>query len=70
MATRKDLDALLLDKISDALTLQQKKNRIGNLLYAMAYRDKSIRNRGSDKKPEWVPVESSANGEEIRSKKP
>jgi ATP-dependent DNA helicase RecG len=70
MATRKDLDSLLLDKLSDTLTAQQKKNRIGNLLYAMAHRDKSIRNRASDKKPEWVLAGVEEKGGEIRSKKP
>jgi ATP-dependent DNA helicase RecG len=69
VATRKDLDALLLDKISDALTLKQKKSRIGNLLYTMAHRDSTVRNRGSDKKPEWARTNAEKPEAKIRSKK-
>ena len=69
MATRKDIDSLLLDKLSDTLSAQQKQKRIGNLLYSMAHREKSIHNRGSDKKPQWVLVEAEEKGAKIRSKR-
>ncbi|MHB9007153.1 MAG: RNA-binding domain-containing protein [Limisphaerales bacterium] len=70
MATRKDVDSLLIDKLSDALSGQQKRKRIGNLLYAMAHREKSICNRGSDKKPQWIVVGAEEKSATIRSKKP
>ena len=56
-ASRKDIDDLLMDKLSDALTKAQKKNRISNLLAAMARKDGSIRNQGSDKQSVWVLIQ-------------
>ena len=56
-ASRKDIDDLLMDKLSDALTKAQKKNRISNLLAAMARKDGSIRNQGSDKQSAWVLIQ-------------
>ena len=31
-ATRKDIDSLIIDKLSDALTAQQKRKRVSNLI--------------------------------------
>ena len=56
-ASRKDIDDLLMDKLSDVLTKAQKKNRISNLLAAMARKDGSIRNQGSDKQSVWVLIQ-------------
>ena len=56
-ASRKDIDDLLMDKLSDVLTKAQKKNRISNLLAAMARKDGSIRNQGSDKQSAWVLIQ-------------
>lgn len=56
-ASRQDIDALLMDKLSDTLSHAQKKNRISNLLAAMARRDGSIRNQGSDRQSSWVLIE-------------
>ena len=53
-ASRKDIDNLLLDKLSDALDEQQKKNKVRNIIYAMANRDKTIVNKGSSLKSKWV----------------
>jgi len=53
-ASRKEIDDLLMNKLSDVLTYKQKKKKIGNLLYEMAYKDKTIQNTGSDRKPSWV----------------
>ncbi len=53
-ATRKDIDDLLMDKLSDVLTEKQKRYRVGNIIMDMARRDKTIRNQGSDRKPQWV----------------
>ena len=52
-ASRKDIDDLLLDKLSDVLSEKQKKIKINNLLNEMAKRDKSIKNYGTRKTPEW-----------------
>lgn len=53
-ASRKDIDELLMDKLSDALDEKQKKKKITNLLYEMHKKDSAIRNDGSNKKPKWV----------------
>lgn len=53
-ATRKDIDDLLKGKLSDVLTPEQQANRIRNLVLTMHRNDKSIRNRGSRKHPEWI----------------
>ena len=53
-ASRKDIDNLLLDKLSDALDEQQKKNKVRNVIYAMANKDNTIVNQGSSAKPHWV----------------
>ena len=45
MATRADLDKLILEKVSDALTADQKKNFVRNLLQEMK-RNKIVRNVG------------------------
>jgi ATP-dependent DNA helicase RecG len=51
-ATRQDIDKLIMNKLSELLTEQQKQNRIGNLLGSMK-REGLIENRGSKKKPQW-----------------
>jgi ATP-dependent DNA helicase RecG len=53
-ASRKDIDDLLLKKLSDVLGKKQKQNKISNLLYAMSKKDKIIRNTGSRHVPKWV----------------
>ena len=53
-ANRKDIDDLLMDKLPDVLTDKQKRYRVGNIIMGMARRDKTIRNQGSDRKPQWV----------------
>lgn len=52
-ASRKDLDDLLLDKLSDALDEKQKLNKIHNLLTKMRT-DQVIHNTGSRKVPSWA----------------
>jgi ATP-dependent DNA helicase RecG len=51
-ASRADIDALLLDKLSDALDGDQKLNKISNLITSMR-RAGEIRNAGSRKAPQW-----------------
>jgi len=53
-ANRKDIDELLMNKISEALDEKQKKKKINNLLYQMSKKERTIKNQGSFKKPEWV----------------
>ena len=53
-ASRKDIDNLLLNKLSDALDEQQKKNKVRNLIYAMANEDNTIVNKGISANPHWV----------------
>ncbi|MFA5857989.1 MAG: RNA-binding domain-containing protein [Elusimicrobiota bacterium] len=53
-ATRKDIDNLLLDKLSDVLNEKQKRNRIRNLMYEMSKKNRSIKNSGTNKCPKWV----------------
>lgn len=54
VASRKDIDDLLLDKLSDALNEKQKRKYIGNLLQEMSKKDKTIVNQGSSRYPKWV----------------
>jgi len=53
-ASRQDLDKLLVDKLSDILDEKQKRNKISNLLSQMSKKDRTIKNRGSDKSPKWI----------------
>ena len=53
-ATREEIDSLLMDKLSDALSAKQKSNKIHNLLYEMYSKDKTIKNSGSRKKSNWI----------------
>jgi len=51
-ASRAEIDKLLIEKLSDALTLEQKQRKIGNLLTKLRRRGR-ILNAGSRGKPEW-----------------
>ena len=51
-ASRDDINKLLLDKLSDALDVGQKRNKIANLLTKMR-RNGQIENKGSRTAPEW-----------------
>lgn len=53
-ASREDIDKLLLDKLSDALDENQKRNKVRNTLFEMSRKDNSIKNIGSQRKPKWV----------------
>jgi len=52
-ATRKEIEDLLFDKLSDVLKDEQKYNKIKNLLTSLRKEEKII-NNGSDKKSEWI----------------
>jgi len=53
-ASRQDIDGLLMNKLSDALSDQQKKNKISNLLAQMSKKDKTVKNKGSSRTPKWI----------------
>jgi ATP-dependent DNA helicase RecG len=52
-ATRREIDKLLWDKLSDALNHKQKQNKIGNLITSMRQAE-TIINTGSRKAPRWI----------------
>jgi len=52
-ASRKEIDELLFNKLSEVLTPSQKTNKISNILSKMS-RDQLICNIGSRRKPIWV----------------
>jgi len=60
-ASRKDLDDLLHDKLSDALEPKQKTNKIRNLIFAMSGKDKTIVNKGTTRNLIWVLNEDNPN---------
>jgi len=51
-ASRKEIDKLLMDKLSDVLSERQKKTKVGSLLTKMR-RAGVICNNGSRKEPSW-----------------
>jgi len=53
-ASRKEIYELLKDKISDILDEKQKINKVRNLIYLMARKDRTIRNTGNNRNPKWV----------------
>lgn len=55
-ASRQEIDRLLAGKLSDALDVEQKQNKISNLLSNLR-RSKRIKNSGSRKAPIWVLAE-------------
>lgn len=52
-ASRKELDDLLMDKLSAVLTDKQKKVKVNNLIASLR-KDGTIENVGSDTRPRWV----------------
>lgn len=56
VASRSEINKLLLDKLSEALTEDQKINKINNLITKMR-RHGTIVNQGSDRAPRWVLAE-------------
>ncbi len=53
-ASRKELDDLLIVKLPDVLSEEQKRNRISNLLYRLSKKDNLIINKGTSRAPKWV----------------
>ena len=52
-ASRKDVDDAVLAKLSDRLTLEQKKTKVRNLLQELVRKGR-IRNQGTRPRPQWV----------------
>jgi ATP-dependent DNA helicase RecG len=52
-AGKQDIDHLLKDILPGVLDEKQRANKIRNLLYAMSRKDKSIINKGTNRKPVW-----------------
>lgn len=59
--SREEIDRLLLDKLPEILTPEQKRAKIHNLLTSLARKSRAIVNTGSRKKPQWVLVPAPAN---------
>ena len=57
-ATRRELESMVLDKLSDALDEKQKKTKFRNLLHSMSKRDQTIEKQGTTQKGRWVLVQS------------
>ncbi|NLW75911.1 MAG: transcriptional regulator, partial [Methanomicrobiales archaeon] len=55
--SRKEIDELLLDKLPEILTDEQKRSKIHNFLSTLS-RQKRIRNTGTRKDPKWIIIES------------
>ena len=53
-ASRKEIDELLISKLSDTLDERQKLNKVRNLLYAMSKRDNVIKNIVLGNKSKWI----------------
>jgi ATP-dependent DNA helicase RecG len=52
--SREDIDGLLLDKLPEVLSAEQKRAKVHNLLTSLARKHRAIVNTGSRKKPRWV----------------
>ncbi|MGV8109609.1 MAG: hypothetical protein AB2L10_09285 [Methanospirillum sp.] len=55
--SRKEIDELLLNKLPEVLTEEQKRSKIHNLLSILS-RQKRIHNTGTRKEPKWIVAES------------
>jgi len=55
--SRKEIDEILLEKLPEYLSPQQRKVKINNLLSEMVT-NSSIKNTGSRKNPNWILIEN------------
>lgn len=55
-ATKEDIDKLILDILPDILDIQQRANKVRNLLYAMSKKEQVIVNQGTNRNPIWKKV--------------
>jgi len=54
VATRKDLDQLLIHKLPDFMSEEQKHRKINNIITGMSCMQKVIKNNGSRRSPKWI----------------
>ncbi len=64
LASRSEIDNLLFDKLTDTLTIKQKRHKIGNLLSKLRQQG-VIMNKGSRGQPIWILSEKNPNKKEI-----
>jgi len=64
--SREDIDKLLLDKLPDVLTAEQKVNRVHNLLVSLS--GKRIRNAGTRQGSQWVLIDAHPSDPVIKAK--
>jgi ATP-dependent DNA helicase RecG len=57
--TREDVDAVLLDKLPEVLSHEQKLTKIHNLMMSLAHRLRKIRNTGTRGAPRWTLISDS-----------
>lgn len=55
--SRSDIDAMLMDKLPEVLSEEQKRRKIHSLLTILSYRKKNIKNIGSRRISQWVTIE-------------
>lgn len=60
-ANRREIDDVLLGKLSEVLSETQKSTKVKNLLQAMSKQDGTIENVGSNKIPRWVLTDAGRN---------
>lgn len=63
--SREDIDKLLLDKLPDVLTSEQKVNRVHNLLVSLS--GKRIRNAGTRQASQWVLIDADPSAPVIKA---
>lgn len=56
VASKDEIEKLILDILPKILDEQQKKNKIRNIVYAMSKKDKTIINKGTSRHPKWQKV--------------
>ncbi len=53
-ASKRDISKLIYDMLPNILTHEQKEKKIGNLIYSMSKKDRTILNNGTNRNPRWV----------------
>lgn len=66
--SREDVDKVLLDKLPEVLTREQKLEKIHNLLANLSRKQRQIRNAGSRRYPQWVLSDGTEAGEPKKTK--
>ncbi|MBS0646722.1 MAG: putative DNA binding domain-containing protein [Verrucomicrobia bacterium] len=53
VATKENIDGLIIDILPAVLNKEQKENKVRNIVYAMSKKDKTIINKGTIRYPKW-----------------